>query len=187
MFQIFIVFIYNFHKNCQFSIPPCKITCKLKTFGAGPKPLFGDGKKGIIVLHEDTIVYICRRAVPLTGDCVYGLCLDCFSKKYSSNRRGGPVGDKEKKSPLEISRNTCCHNPQDLKDEKNLWWCKPDYIGSETWFSRCHGCFSCEKMFVLVGKKGLPSDYEYPHFTTFAKSVCEKYVEWNKVNAKLDF
>ena len=183
MFQIFIAILFTLRTHSFIIL--CQISRKTNLLG--PKPLFGDGSKGIIVIHEDTIVYMCRKAVAMNGSCVYSLCRDCFSEKYPKKRGSGPARWKEEKSPLEISRNTCCHNTGDLKDDKNLWWCEIKNIGSKEWFSRCHGCFGCEKMFVQVSKKGLPPNFVYPHISTFDQAVREEYEEWNKNNKRLQF
>lgn len=150
-------------------------------------PLFGDETNGIIVLLEESVVYVCRRAGTQNGVCVYGLCTNCYSERHNKNGRNGSCRCKELKSPLEASRNTCLHNLNDLKTEQNLWWCAPKYIGSEKWFGRCHGCFGCRKMFVLVNKKGLPEGWTYPAVSTFAKSVCAKYEEWEKISKQLAY
>ena len=140
--------------------------------------MFVDNKSGIKFVTSSTLYYACNMGQK--ARCLYALCDECYQSKYPANKRRGTSEDKkEEKSPMEKARHTCCHGKQDLRIRSDLWWCDPEYLGTETWFSRVHACFGCRKAFVQVPAKNLlPNpleNFKMPPVSKYHNNVQAEY------------
>lgn len=164
------------------------ITMQVPEKLTGAKPLF-ENYEGLIAINDATSIYLCVRAKPYKGACMYAVCGECYVSKAEDSGRKHRTKDKQ--SPSKKKREACCHGPQDLETDTNLYWCKPEWIGTERWFERAHGCHTCRRMFVHVGNQGitpkLPEGYVFPDVSEFPDAkVREAYEEERKGVKRLD-
>ena len=115
--------------------------------------------------------------------------MNVMKKNSTKNSKGTSGRVKEAKSPIEKAHRTCCHGKQDLVARRDLWWCAPDYLGSETWFKRVHACFGCQRAFVQVGARNLvpiiPKDFKkLPPVSKYHESVQAEYEKHNHLLGK---
>ena len=151
--------------------------------------MFVDERSEFLFVTRSTQYHACNKASQFDQPdcCLYALCDECFQNKFPKTRRGGSSRDKGEKSPIEVSRRTCCHNKQDLVAREDMWWCEPTKIGSKTWFTRAHACFACAKAFVQVPEgcnllPKPPKDFkQFPPVKEYHKEVQDAYKKHNNL------
>ena len=93
-----------------------------------------------IQLAKDDFIWTCVVCNNADGSCKYAICEGCHCKHIPKCR--------QTVSKMDLRRQRCHHEFQNLIPITNVWWCTEAQINGEEWKRRPQGCVLCEGMFV---------------------------------------
>lgn len=165
---------------------------------ADDRKLYFNESSGIYYINKDTDIKCCQRAHAKSNECSFSICPSCFSKQVSpkkdesgkrrSKRHKG--GDETNEVAGSVTPQTrmakeCHHKLHQLEDLKNLFWCKPEKVGTAEWFQRVTGCNTCNKMYLMCNGTDITvkseelKEWKFPSLEEMDEYTRSKYKKAN--------